>query len=140
MSYLDLYLEIPFKPQGRGLDGSDCWGLVKLYYYNEFGIKLQSYSEVDPRDHRKISDLIDLHKKTWLSITDPRQGDVVIMKTQVASAKNSLCGHVGVVVEMGKNRLGVLHIEKDHYSRIQALDSPLIQSRVVDMRRHADVQ
>ena len=86
MNYLDPYLEIPFKPQGQGLEGADCWGLVKLFYQNEFDIELRSYSEIDPRNHKRISDLIALHKKTWLPVENPQRGDVVIMKTQVSSA------------------------------------------------------
>lgn len=40
----DNYLGIPFKHQGRTMDGLDCWGLIKLIY-KDLGFELLDINE-----------------------------------------------------------------------------------------------
>lgn len=37
------YIGIPYKKNGRGYDGCDCFGLVLLYYRDALGITLPDY-------------------------------------------------------------------------------------------------
>lgn len=38
------YLGIPFLHKGRDHNGIDCYGLIVLFYWQEFGIKIPDYS------------------------------------------------------------------------------------------------
>ena len=37
------YLNVPFKRHVHQLDGFDCWGLIVVYYKEEFGIELPNH-------------------------------------------------------------------------------------------------
>ena len=39
------YLSIPYKKQGRGWDGCDCYGLARLVIKEESGVDLPSFEE-----------------------------------------------------------------------------------------------
>ncbi len=43
---LERYLGIPYREGGRGWDGCDCWGLVRLILLEERGIALPLFSDV----------------------------------------------------------------------------------------------
>lgn len=58
---LEKYLAIPYKLNGRSFEGTDCYGLVTLWFRNELGIEL-----IDPiRDLAAFNDLKD--RDTFIS-------------------------------------------------------------------------
>jgi cell wall-associated NlpC family hydrolase len=56
--WADKYLGIPWKDGGRGRDGVDCWGFVRLVLWEEFGHAVPAYSgeylTTEDRDFRII--------------------------------------------------------------------------------------
>lgn len=56
--WTEKYLGIPFKVQGRTLQGLDCWGLFCLIYKERYNIELPSYIN----DYEDIKDLSLLKK------------------------------------------------------------------------------
>lgn len=44
------FIGIPYRPLGRDKSGTDCWGLVSLYYRAALGIELPDYTYLNTRD------------------------------------------------------------------------------------------
>ena len=78
MNY-DKYIGLPYLDNGRTESGLDCWGLARLFYRDEYGIELPSYSEeyvggTDPY----IVEAVNLYKDNWQEITTPNIGDLCL--------------------------------------------------------------
>lgn len=76
------YLAIPYGDRGRSKKACDCFGLVHLFYKEEFGIKLPSYIELYKADDKQaICDAINNNRKLdgWVETEFPRYGDMVIL-------------------------------------------------------------
>lgn len=88
------YLQIPYQHLGRDTSGVDCYGLVKLFYQQEFGIVLEDliynidwYKE-DPKY------ILNLYKKMgFIKTTDLIYGNILVLK------EGSFIKHLGVVLE-----------------------------------------
>lgn len=129
----DRFLAIPFVSKGRSYDGADCWGLLWLWYRDMMGIALPPHDTVPACALRTIGDLVAHHKRDWLPVPLPRNGDAVVMRawTQRSTIEDA---HVGVVV----NRRFVLHTEERTGPRLQRLSDPDVKARVIEFRRHPD--
>ncbi len=113
---LNKYVGIPFKNLGRDFDGLDCWGLVRLFYLEEYGIELPMldfYNQAN--DTKEIYPIVDLYTPIIGGTKQeiPERGDIVVMKYFGVPC------HVGVYV--GDNR--VLHVNRRIDSVIQRLDT-----------------
>jgi hypothetical protein len=111
MNY-DKYIGLPYKDNGRDIDGIDCWGLVRLYYKEELNIDLPSYVDeyTGPYD-TNVTRAISLYKDSWNKTTTPRAGDVVLFNIYGEPA------HVGVYV--GNNKF--LHCREGRDSVVESL-------------------
>lgn len=110
---LNKYIGIPYKRHGETREGIDCWGLVCLFYKEQYGIELPPYNDVltdkkvemfkgrfDNNNH-----LYSLFEKT----DAPEFGDI----TQF-----NICGvpvHVGIYL----NKREFLHA-KENFSTMKA--------------------
>ena len=108
----DKYIGIPYLENGRSEAGLDCWGLARLFYKNEFGIDLPSYSEeymgsYDP----KVVAAITTYKNDWTKTTSPKLGDLCLFKILGEPT------HVGIYLENSK----FLHARDGHSSVIESL-------------------
>ena len=125
------YVGLPYKDKGRGPDGYDCWGLVRLVFSEQAGITLPSYVDdyVTAEDHQATADLIAGRMEPWFEIDEKRVRplDGVLM---------TRCGverHMGLVVKRGY----VLHILPDEgLSRIESYNSVRLAKRVSRFLRH----
>jgi cell wall-associated NlpC family hydrolase len=97
MNYIK-YLQIPFHHLGRDFKGCDCFGLVRLFYREEFNITLPDYTDYEENWH-----LLDARRITK-SYTKfgfskkkdaPQYGDVLLLD-EAGYPK-----HLGVVVAGG---------------------------------------
>lgn len=112
------YIGIPFKDGGRGFDGLDCWGLVRLVWHEERGILMpdmgDEYSSAFER-----GDVCDLFGKytsqDWnVDVTDQprRELDVLVFSF------GTLELHAGLWVAPGE----MLHVMKGMETAVERYD------------------
>lgn len=122
------YVGIPWQDGGRGRDGVDCWGLVRLVYQEVLGIALPSHSEdyTTALDRITIRRLIDGKPDYWVRVESPVAGDGALMM-------NVGRPHMGVVIGGG----WLLHIERGGGSVIENYNSLAMASRLEGFYRYA---
>lgn len=93
------YLNIPFKHLGRDFAGCDCFGLVQLFYNQEFNLKLPEYADYQESWHLLDAKLIlKLYTKfgfTRIKDSEYKFGDVLILN------ENNYPKHLGIVIGGG---------------------------------------
>ena len=127
MNY-DKYIGLPYLDNGRTPTGVDCWGLARLFYKDEFGIDLPSYTEeyiggTDPH----IVEAVNLYKDNWEEITTPTIGDLCLFNIFGEPM------HVGVFI--GDNKF--LHCRRGSDSVIESLTNIKWKNRFVAFYKHA---
>ena len=93
----DRYLPIPYVDKGADFDGVNCWGLVKLVYEVERGIRLPDYAEVDEKSGPDVEREINAHRGEWqeASMASLIDFDLLILRVR------NLPWHIGVYVGDG---------------------------------------
>ena len=117
----DKYIGIPYLENGRSTSGLDCWGLVRLFYKQEFNIDLPSYVEeysgsYDP----KLPQTIENYKDSWTKTCAPKLGDVCLFNMLGEPS------HVGIY--LGENKF--LHARQDQASVIESTQRPIWRNRL----------
>ncbi len=126
---LEKYIGLKYKEKGRDFDGVDCWGLVRLFYKNEFKIDLPSFSsEYTQTDVQRIEELIAQYKEGWESTEQPEEGSIVLFRVLGSES------HVGIVV----NKEQFLHVRENQDSAIENFDSPFWKKRIVGYFKYSE--
>lgn len=124
------YIGLPFRAHGRGREGLDCWGLVRLVMAEQFSVPLPSFvmDYQSPFDSKSVAQLIDVQCKSWRSVKagSERCGDVIVLRIR------GLPTHVGIV--LGDQHM--LHIERSIDSAIERYDRHQWKNRVHGFYRH----
>lgn len=116
------YLNIPFKPEGREIDGLDCWGLARLVYREEFGIELPSFAgEYDIDDPKLLHEIIVQQKENWEPLNQPEAGCLVVFRMFGAES------HIGIAVSPTQ----FLHTREKYTSAIENFSSLEWKNRIV---------
>jgi cell wall-associated NlpC family hydrolase len=91
---LKRYLGVPYKHQGRGLDGLDCYGLI-ISLYKEVGHELLDVENY-PQDWalKDGSYFIENYYRQWEKMNIPKFLDVVGLKN-----KKGVFNHAGVMFD-----------------------------------------
>ncbi len=125
------YTHIPFVDKGRGIDGCDCWGLVRLIYQNELNIELPDYLDLyeSTKDYYVISKLNELESQKFPSVplSDLREFDVITLRVRNAPI------HVAVALGNGY----MIHCERDINTVCERINSMKWKSRIVGVNRYA---
>lgn len=124
------YLTIPYKVRGRDFDGVDCWGLVRLFLLNEFGIEIDNYLQYSVKNLEEVKQVAKEEKKKWIKVEIPQPGDVAEIRTFESDF------HVGVIAHPGY----LLHIYNERFSEMSKVGSPLLKRAIKDYWRHRGVQ
>jgi len=124
------FIGIPFLPHGRTRDGCDCYGLVRLALAEEYGVTLPAFVDGydDFSDHQTEANIINekLPLIGAARVAAPEEGDIVLMRYL------GIASHVGLYARNGM----VLHVEeRQGFSRLEKIDSPMIRSRVMGFYR-----
>lgn len=124
------YVGIPYKSNGRNLEGVDCWGLARYVYNKEFNISLPSFSfSYDGGDRERIQELIAQYREGWEEITESyKSGDLVIFRMLGYES------HVGIITEYPY----FLHAKEKADSSIERLDGAHWKNRVVGVFRYSE--
>jgi len=74
------YIGIPYKNHGRGYDGSDCMGIVYLFYRDVLGLLIPSYDAdyIDAQDRQSVMAAINKNVAQWHKLDEPEYGAVLI--------------------------------------------------------------
>ena len=93
MNWASTYVGIPYADRGRFLSGCDCWGLARLVYRRELGIKLPSYvgDYISSTERAEIDDLIGAAEVTerWRLVEQPAPFDLILLR------RGRLRSHIG---------------------------------------------
>ena len=120
---IDRYIGIPYLDRGRGFDGCDCWGLVKLFYENEMDIPLPDF-DVGREEWQKIDGIVRSEKVWWKSVVIPTTPCVVVLKLDRRHI--DWCTHLGVHIGDG----WMLHTSSEKDSVRIRIDHPFYRNRV----------
>ena len=127
----DKYIGLPYKDNGRDTAGVDCWGLVCLFYKNEFDIDLPSYTDEysGPYDP-SVTRVINIYKDKWDNTTTPAEGDVLVFNIYGEPA------HVGVYI--GNNKF--LHSREGKDVVIESLNNVKWIKRLEGIYQYKEAQ
>jgi hypothetical protein len=128
MNY-DRYIGLPYKENGRDETGIDCWGLARLFYKQELGIELPSYTELysgsyDP----KVVAAINYYKDTWTKVENPQPGDLCLFSIMGEPS------HVGVYIDNGS----FLHSRDGKDSVVENINNPRWFNRLQGFYRYTE--
>lgn len=90
------YLGIPFKHLGRDRKGLDCYGLLILYYKEEFGIDILDWSYEPDWSKKGANYFIQEAPKVSKKVTSIQTHDVVLFYTDLV---RKVVNHAGIVVQ-----------------------------------------
>jgi cell wall-associated NlpC family hydrolase len=95
---IDKYLGIPYKHQGRSLDGLDCWQFIRNVY-QDLGHKLldidADYTEDWSWEGKNY--FIENYSKQWVRVLNPELWDVLLFNNG-----QHIPNHCGLFLEDGK--------------------------------------
>jgi cell wall-associated NlpC family hydrolase len=99
------YIGIPFVSNGRTLDGCDCYGLVRLVLYNEYGINLPELSN-DYNNALNLAETAKLfaEKRPVLAaekLPGPRERAVVVITEHGRPAHLGIAAGGGYILHTG---------------------------------------
>lgn len=93
------YQRIPYSPMGRTWTGCDCWGITRLFYWEELKIELP-VAAVPPTDQMKVQDKVLDHLPKF------KESDK-ILKNCIVLMQGGNNWHIGVCIDANKGL--VLH-------------------------------
>lgn len=122
------FIGIPYVSKGRGWDGCDCWGLVRLFYREVLGVLLPEYAleYADAEELRDVAALVEAGRASWERSELPQLGYVVLQRLVSEPV------HVGVYV--GDERM--LHVRRATASCLERIDGPVWGRRVEGFYRY----
>lgn len=135
MVNIESYIGLPYVSHGRTREAIDCFGILQMFYMEQFGIELDgegftyanaSISEQVERDLR-----YEESKRVWSDSDELRFGDVLLFRIK------GFVSHVGIVIDVA-NRL-FLHSFPGRDSCIESMESLAWKKRIVGIKRHVDV-
>lgn len=128
------FVGLPYADRGRGPDGWDCWGLVRLVYARMLEVELPSCAGdyVCSEEAAEVSALLAERASDggWMRAATPRSFDVALLR------RGRYDSHVGVMID-GRR---MLHMEGQDAAKVARLDDPRWSHRVVGTFRHPSLR
>lgn len=133
-SFFESIQHIPFKYNGRGIDGLDCYGFVRLCYKKIKGIDLPDFSWVDAQDFKNVARTFidESAKPNWERISHAERSPLdVILMTRIAKGAR-LPVHVGLLAD----NYTVAHFEENAGLLFEGVESQYISNRIVSIFKY----
>lgn len=128
------FIGIPWQERGRGREGCDCWGLVRLVLGERYRIRVPDYLDRydTTLDVAAIGGTIAAERAAWRRVSGPhfREGDVALLR-----GRRGVPMHVGLIVGWP----WMLHIEAGIDAACERLDGLMWQRRLVSVWRHPEL-
>lgn len=132
MDWVSDYIGLPFREMGRGCDGCDCWGLVRLIYAERAGLNLPDYlgHYEGCDDHRSLGDLIPHEAADWIDVPrgEEQAGDVLVLRMRGVPM------HTAMVVGRGV----MIHVHSGINTVLENYNRPQWTQRVIGIYRHPE--
>lgn len=132
MSWVNSYVGLPFKRDGRDRNGVDCYGLICLVYKEQLGIELNPFSGIfvdqAPKTMLEVARIMNKDRDNWNNPASIGPFDMLQLRT----GKHAF--HVGLAVDKRK----FIHVEEGIDAVLEDLNSPLWKNRVEWIYRHKE--
>lgn len=136
---LERYYDVPYRERGSDFSGAYCWGLVSLFYREEFGIAVPDYTQ-DYLPGAEVEEIRRLSRReldSWREVHVPETGDVVLVSVRRRGEPE----HCGIYVQ-ADGKAGLLNVRQriqgPGCSSWEPLDRGFWSSRVVGIYRHVE--
>lgn len=127
------YIGIPYRAHGRGREGADCWGLVRLVLAEVFGVAVpdMARSYPDPDDRGELDRLVQRNLCEVMTVRpgDERPGDVLFF------AQAGHVSHCGIAIGAGF----MLHARDGRDTVMETYRAGLWLRRLHGIFRHGDL-
>lgn len=128
---MNKYIGIPYANRGRNREGVDCWGLVQLFYREQFDILIPNYlwAYTSAEDYDSVAHAINENKLVgWDRVEgEPKYGDVLVFNILGQPI------HVGIMLKNGN----FLHAFKGTESCLERLSALSWSRRLLEIYRWA---
>ena len=126
------YIDFKFEEKGRNEKSGDCWGLLYQIYKNELGITVPDYLDfyATTQDREVLAELIKKEKQSWVSVSEPKEFDVVIVTMRGVPM------HIGIVTKKGY----MIHCAKGVDTSHERYDGVRWRNKIVGFERHSSLR
>lgn len=130
LDYLYNLIGVPYKDDGRTLDGLDCYGLLYLVYKSVYKVEVPSLTGVYTGivDKSDLSVMVESKHTIWSIVDKPQLGDVLLFRV---GRKR----HVGLWLGNGK----MVHSVNNSSVCIEKYDNFYWKEKLIGIYRHNSV-
>ena len=96
---IDALLVTPIVSGGKDWSGVDCWGVVELWFLHVHGIEIADRMDIAPGPDGIATGYGA--RSVWREADEPREHDLIVMRSVVAPRRVVRHGHCGVMTHRG---------------------------------------
>jgi len=126
------YLGIPYKHGGDSMDGLNCYGLIKLFYMQEFNVELFDYRYEENWDKKGFNYIQEKYRSQWQKVDKPTPYCGVGFRLPGHSIEH----HLGIILP---DLNSFLHSPLNQESRVESLANPTWGKAVTGYYQHKEL-
>jgi cell wall-associated NlpC family hydrolase len=140
--WVNKYIGIPFKGDGRDERGCNCWGLVRMVLQRECGIALPAYDTITADELRRIAMQMKQQSESWVQVLAGQTFDVMLMGGRIEAGEPQFRQqstrapvHCGVMV----SETHILHVNEKTAAVAVPLTDRSVRFRLYGLYRHTSL-